>query len=116
MPILMGLAMASDLETVAQELMDIFEENRQVYRAFLVVNRDDSMMEDFRRIAKETLRLRFSFGKELPTDIDYVLEYLIGGHLALLAHWAESEEPIPAARLAALVRMLNYEGTMACLK
>jgi len=116
LPLVVDIVYGRDMEQVSYRIIEIFKENKLLYKAFLVNNRDDAMVEEFKNIAMDTLKGRFSgMGMTPPAELEYILEYLVAGHLALLSLWAKDENTLPVEKLVPLTRDLNYYGPVHCL-
>ena len=116
LPLVMDIAYGRNMTEASYIIIKMYEENRALYRAFLVKNRDDRIVDGFKTVSMEILRKRFSgMGVAPPDDLEYIMEYIIAGQFALLGMWASTEKPISAENLVRLVRDLNYFGPVHCL-
>lgn len=96
-------------------LTDFYNENIAVFRAFLGKNFDPQLTETMQTIAK-SLIFRASGGSEpQPEQLEYVLEYMAAGHIALISKWSINEETISAEELIELIKAINMEGPIKYL-
>ncbi|NLF79749.1 MAG: TetR/AcrR family transcriptional regulator [Clostridia bacterium] len=115
-PVIIDIASGVDFTENSYQIIDVYEQYRTFFRAFLLTNRDEQLVDSVKETARETLLQRFAgMGVEPPQHLEYMLEYLLGAQLALLARWVGEPEPPPVEELVALVKRLNFQGPVHCL-
>jgi AcrR family transcriptional regulator len=115
-PIIIDLANGANFREKSYEIIDLYNQYRPRFQAFLVMNRDDQLVDNFKAIALDSLSKRFSaMGVAPPAHLDYILEYLFAGQLALLAKWVSEDGAISVEDLVELVKALNFDGPVHCL-
>jgi AcrR family transcriptional regulator len=115
-PRIIDIAYGADFTENSYQIIDVYEQYRVFFRAFLLTNRDDQLVDSVKSIARETLNQRIrGMGLVPPPHLEYMLEYLLGGQLALLAKWVSEPAPLPVAELVELVKRLNFQGPVRCL-
>jgi AcrR family transcriptional regulator len=115
-PIIIEIANGANFTEKSYAVIDLYNQNRLLFRAFLVTNKDDQLVNAFKAIAVEYLFQRYRhMEKTPPVYLDYILEYMIAGQLALLAKWVSEDSFIPVEELVVLVKSLNFDGPVHCL-
>jgi AcrR family transcriptional regulator len=97
-------------------LMDFYNENMTVFRAFLGKNFDPQLMERMHNVAKSLVYTKVAESNQKSSlHVDYVLEYIAAGHTAIITKWALSEVAISTEELITLIKGITMEGPIAFL-
>ncbi|MEA4923742.1 MAG: TetR/AcrR family transcriptional regulator [Syntrophomonadaceae bacterium] len=97
-------------------LMDFYNENMAVFRAFLGKNFDPQLMERMHNVVKSLVYTKVGESNQpRSVQVEYVLEYIAAGHTAIITKWALSEAPISTEELITLIKGITMEGPIAFL-
>ncbi len=115
-PIIIDITYGTNFTHSSYNILDIYNQNRDLFSAFLITNRDESLIDSLKEIASASLLERFAnMGITAPTHIGYILEYLVSGQLAILAKWVREDCVLSAEDLVSLIKRLNFDGPVQCL-
>lgn len=99
-----------------KHLMDFYNGNATVFRAFLGENYDPQFVERMRAVVKLLMSMKVPESKrQNPEQMEYVLEYIAAGHIAIITKWALSETPISTEELITLIKAITIEGPIKYL-
>ena len=108
-------APASPADAPDQLFFDMFrfaEENRDLYAALLGKNGDLSFLRKIKELSRR--RLMELYADRLPEKdlvrFDYFYSFISSGCIGLIEHWLFSQNPEPAAKIAALATDLVIAG------
>lgn len=103
-------------EDTIKYLMDFYNENITVFRAFLGKNFDPQLMERMHNLVKSLVYTKVAESSQKSSvHVEYILEYIAAGHTAIIKKWALSEVTISTGELITLIQGITMEGPIAFL-
>lgn len=115
-PIIIDIAYGTNFMGNSYNILDIYHQNKALFSAFLITNRDEHLLDGLKDIAYNSLLERFEAMNIVPpTYMDYMLEYLIAGQLAILGKWVKEDCIVEVEDLVTLIKDLNFDGPVHCL-
>ncbi len=115
-PVITCIVNGDDSSETIASLTDFYNENMSVFRAFLGNNLDPQLTEKMQTIIKSLIYETSGESEQRqPEYLEYVLEYMAAGHVALISRWAVSEATISTEELIKLIKAINLEGPIKYL-
>lgn len=115
-PAITDIVNGNDSSENVQCLTDFYNENIAVFRAFISKNLDPQLTDRIQTIAKSLLyRTCGEVQIHQSEQLEYLIEYMAAGHIALIGKWAISESTFSAEELIKLIRAINVEGPIKYL-
>lgn len=115
-PIVIDITYGTNLMDSSFNILDIYNQNMSLFKAFLITNRDEQLIDGLKDVAYNSLLQRFQEADiTAPQNMEYIMDYMIAGQLAILARWVKEGCNISSKELVELIKALNFDGPVECL-
>lgn len=93
--------------------LKLYEQKGKYYSVLLGDNGDPAFASKLKNTIKPALKHSFSENHNLdPTELDFVLEYVLSSMIGIMSYWYRQDKVLPAEDLVALIYDLTENGVI----
>lgn len=96
-----------------------FQQNKEILDLFFGNKADANMISRLKKMAQgiaiSNLHLKIDEDSDEGRKLQYVLEYISAGQIALITHWFKNDMAMPMPELGLLVEEINTKGALTYL-